>query len=327
MKKILFPKHENLYKSALHVHSTFSDGRLTPEELKTAYQKKGFSIIAFTDHNFFVRHTYLNDDKFLTLNGLEIDCKLPKMVKNCHLCFIALSDKIERQPCFDRENDLSPKQKELYSHLLNYDSSLPDFKKEYSPECINEMIRIGREKGFFVTYNHPHWSGEYYEDYIAYKNLNAMEIFNYDANLQYEEYNPHVYNDFLRNGNRLYCIATDDAHHEFEIGHGFTVISAKSLSYDDVANSLTNGDFYASNGPEIKKIYIEDGILKVETSPAKQIWINTDNRTRSNNYSKEGGLVTSATLELTPNEKYFIITVMDEFGNHANSNAYFLDEI
>ena len=34
MKKFLLPESGNYYKANLHCHSTYSDGRLTPEELK-----------------------------------------------------------------------------------------------------------------------------------------------------------------------------------------------------------------------------------------------------------------------------------------------------
>ena len=40
----------NAYKANLHCHTTMSDGRLTPEEIKAHYQAHGYSIVAFTDH-------------------------------------------------------------------------------------------------------------------------------------------------------------------------------------------------------------------------------------------------------------------------------------
>ena len=38
MKKYLLPKCGNDYKANLHCHSTISDGKLTPEEIKEAYK-------------------------------------------------------------------------------------------------------------------------------------------------------------------------------------------------------------------------------------------------------------------------------------------------
>ena len=41
----------NAYKSALHSHSTVSDGRFTPFEMIDMYAKQGYQIYAFTDHH------------------------------------------------------------------------------------------------------------------------------------------------------------------------------------------------------------------------------------------------------------------------------------
>ena len=39
------------YKANLHCHSTLSDGKLTPDELKAAYKENGYSVLAITDHD------------------------------------------------------------------------------------------------------------------------------------------------------------------------------------------------------------------------------------------------------------------------------------
>ena len=63
------------FKANLHGHSTFSDGHLTPEELKNVYQKKGYSIFAFTDHEHLIDHSDLTDDRFLALTACEFAIK------------------------------------------------------------------------------------------------------------------------------------------------------------------------------------------------------------------------------------------------------------
>ena len=50
MKKYLLPKDGNFYKANLHVHSTYSDGRWMPKEIKKAYMEKG--LIIFTDPDY-----------------------------------------------------------------------------------------------------------------------------------------------------------------------------------------------------------------------------------------------------------------------------------
>lgn len=54
MKKYLLPEGGSFYKANLHCHSTLSDGALSPAELKEAYKAKGYSVIAYTDHNILI---------------------------------------------------------------------------------------------------------------------------------------------------------------------------------------------------------------------------------------------------------------------------------
>lgn len=71
MKKYLLPEKGNFYKANLHAHSTVSDGHFTPKELKNLYKNKGYSILAYTDHELLVDHSDLNDDEFLAITSLS----------------------------------------------------------------------------------------------------------------------------------------------------------------------------------------------------------------------------------------------------------------
>ena len=72
MKRWLLPEGGQFYKANLHLHTTVSDGQMTPEEIKEAYRARGYSILAFTDHEIFVPHNDLTDENFLALNAHEI---------------------------------------------------------------------------------------------------------------------------------------------------------------------------------------------------------------------------------------------------------------
>ena len=72
MRKYLLPNTGNHYKANLHVHTTVSDGQMTPEEIKKIYMEKGYSIVAFTDHEVMVPHPDLTDDNFLAITSTEI---------------------------------------------------------------------------------------------------------------------------------------------------------------------------------------------------------------------------------------------------------------
>ena len=48
--KALFKQDGNWYKGNLHMHTTLSDGKITPEEACDIYCGKGYDFIAMTDH-------------------------------------------------------------------------------------------------------------------------------------------------------------------------------------------------------------------------------------------------------------------------------------
>lgn len=343
MRKYLIPEQGKFYKANLHSHSTFSDGKLTPEEMKKVYQEHGYSIIAFTDHDIFIPHQELTDENFVAINGYEIainnnydgfvtDDNQPD-IKKCHLCFLAEEPDNDIQVCWHREKYLrwnTPK----YKHLVKFDENEPDFEREYSTECISKMISIAKEHGFFVTYNHPTWSREDYHQYINYNGMDAMEIFNYASFVSgNSEENERVYEDLLRAGKKIYCIAADDNHNKFEEGHprhnsfgGFIMIKADKLDYRTVIKALKAGNFYASTGALIDEIYIEDGKLVVCCPGAARVNFASSSRHGRAVIADPGEVVTRAEFPLSPNDTFFRIKVVDFNGKAAYSNAYFIED-
>ena len=69
MKQYLLPENGRFYKANLHCHSTFSDGDWTVEKLKEEYQKRGYSVIAYSDHDRCISHNELTDSDFLALTA------------------------------------------------------------------------------------------------------------------------------------------------------------------------------------------------------------------------------------------------------------------
>ncbi len=337
MTRWILPENGNFYKANLHCHSTFSDGRLTPAQIREAYRKEGYSIVAFTDHDVLLPHPELRDETFLPMHGFEIEINEATEVwerkKTCHLCFVSLDENNTTQPIWHRTDYLFGN---APSHRaeVRFDPDVPDFVRSYTPECVNEAIRIGKEHGFFVTYNHPIWSLESYPEYGKYEGMDAMEIVNYGCvTAGYDDRNGKVYDDLLRQGKRLFCIAADDNHNgmgltdwNFDSFGGFIVIKAPALTYPLIAEALKNGAFYASEGPQIEALRYDEETreLYVRTSPAVRITCTTAaRRDRAADLSRKGQLVTEASFTLDPTDLYARITVRDGTGKCAFSNAIF----
>lgn len=346
MKHILLPEAVNgikYYRANLHCHSTISDGRKTVEELKRDYMKNGYSVIAFTDHEVFVPHNELSDENFLALNSVELSVNEEKRYdgedsKTCHMCFIALDRDIKKDVCYHSQKYIGGRSA-AYRSACEHDAE--DFERDYTPRCINEMIRRGTENGFFVIYNHPAWSVESYPQFTSYKGLNAMEICNFSSVVSgWDDDNGHCYEDMLNGGERIFCVATDDNHNTHpdtspycDSYGGYTEIASPSLKYEDIADALKNGRFYASTGnyvdkgPEIRSLVYEDGKVTVKTSEAHKIQILYNVRRAGSVNAPSGETVNEAEFSLAENAKWFRVVVTDDKGYKAYSNAYFLDSL
>lgn len=74
-----------MLKSAIHIHSTYSDGEFTLAELRAVYSTAGYDFICMTDHaEFFDQEKILayvkecenlSDEKFRFIPGLEFECE------------------------------------------------------------------------------------------------------------------------------------------------------------------------------------------------------------------------------------------------------------
>lgn len=303
------------YKANLHCHSVHSDGKLTPEALKDEYMKRGYSIVAFTDHERFFSHNDLSGNGFLALNGYEAsiadESAEPGHLRPCyHFGFIALDD--------------GPRE-------------VVEPKPAYADKAgINAYIAELRRRGFAAIYNHPYWSLQTLDDYRSLKGLSATEIFNYTCyhRVGIDGNQTQVYDTLLRRGNRLGCVASDDNHNKFPLDNprndsfgGFIMLQAEKLEYGEVMRAFEAGDYYASAGPMIEALSVTDNEVSITCSPAVRITMNTAGRHSGVANAREGELLTQARFAFDPEDVYIRLEVTDAAGRRANTRAWFLDEL
>ena len=339
MRKYLLPENGKFYKANLHNHTIYSDGIKTPEEIKEVYSRNGYDIVAFTDHDAFIPHNDLTDEKFLALNGFEMEWIAWRGNKpivdtgRCDLCFIALDKDIVKHPVWHRSAYLFGNSVQ-YRDLVQFHEEDPDYIRSYTPECISEVAKIARERGFFVTLNHVGWSREDYQYYTNYENLHALELFNGSGIVcGHEDYTPKVYDEMLTSGKKIFAIGGDDNHSAVPdeapaivTGLAWTMIKADKLEYEAVANALVNGHFYASVGPEIHELYVEDGKVHIKCSAADQISCKFEKSVAFAALAEHGETITEAVFDVNPKWGYFRITVKDAQGNVACTNGYFPED-
>ena len=337
MKKYLLKNVGNFYKANLHVHTTVSDGSMSPEEIKRIYMEKGYSVVAFTDHEVMVPHPELTDEHFVALTSIEIstnnraDCDF-SFAKTYHLNIYSPD---ENKNCFNTFDKGKMWLNHSYQYITDEQESV-QYNRVYDVDDVNKVIKMANDEGCLVSYNHPVWSLQNYSDYSCLKGLWGIELYNTGCarNGYFDTAQP--FDDLLRKGERVFPLATDDAHHLRDCFGGYVMIGAENLTYNSIFNALKNGDFYASTGPEFFEISFENGTVKIVTSPVSFIGISTDNRHLFSKRDEEN-LLTEVEFDIGwhldmekqgINENPFIrVTLVDEKGNCAYSRAYFIDEL
>ncbi len=334
MMNIYLDENKRFFKANMHCHSTNSDGRATPEKIKEEYMKRGYSIVAYTDHDHIVSCAHLSDGDFLAITGYELDITDPKIpwdsftrqvVHTMHMNFYALDPNNDTTLCMSAEAD--KKGPEEVRATVKYDGRAD--MRVWSPEGISRVVDYAHEQGFLVCYNHPVWSLEYEAQYLNYGNIDFVEVFNTGCYRNGFDGYEQIFDVMIKNGKHVAAIAADDNHnaHGFEgtkcdsFG-GWIMINADSLDYGEIMQALREHRFYASTGPEIYSITREENRITVKTSPARRIAKQTEGRQAAVKFAEEGELLTEVTFKVRPNERFFRITVEDERGMRAYSQLY-----
>lgn len=223
------------YKGCVHVHTTVSDGRMTPDEVAAFYARAGYDFISFTDHNVpFVGSDSNSNWPLMVLDGIELDGFDDQKSFYHILCIGGV-------------------------HKITKDMKLP------------EALESARSQGSFIIWAHPYASGNSVEDGIRH-GFDGVEIFNSSANMGYGRgISVYHWDATILRQPRILGFATDDSHFikgvPAEKG-GWIMVNAPEFSQKAIMDSIRKGNFYSSNGPVFKSISIENGNrIVVETSP------------------------------------------------------------
>ena len=334
MKRTFISPRQTQYRANLHSHSTLSDGKLTPQELKEAYRKQGYSILAITDHECPYDHTDMNESDFLLLTAYEVHIRpdpayLPYQTE-IHLNLFAKEPHNETAICFRPEyGKYVPADR--VAKLRHLGSDRP---REYKREYIQEVIDTAVAGGYLVAYNHPVWSMEKEEDVLSYQNIFSLEIDNYNSFVEnHLEHSGALYDKMLRLGMRRFCHAGDDCHNKFPFGSPYsdsfgawTMILAEDLTHDAVIAAMEKGDMYASMGPTIREVSFENDTVYVSCSPAEKIIVYDGSKRPVFAADENGGYLTEASLTIKEDAPYFRVGVVDERGRLATTRGFFRDE-
>ena len=337
MKKYIIDPNQMWVKANLHCHTTNSDGEKTPEEIKEMYKAHGYHVVAFTDHEIFYDNSHLSDESFIALTASEYSF-VSRDFKPANKTYV---DTNARTLWRDLEVAHFNIFKKNPHDTFNFCTSLYDFdikkckskpqidgyRRDLTIEAINEVIKIANEEGSLVQFNHPDWSLNSESLYLNLKGLWGFELLNYGTELETGlSYSAMAYEQMLRLGLNVFCTMGDDNHNhngEDDSYGGFNYIGVNRLTYSEVFESLKVGNFYASAGPMINSMYVENGVLYLETSEVSNIILHGYNR----RYRYiVGENICKAEFELLDEDIYFHITIKDRFGRVAHTQPYFVKD-
>ena len=102
--------------------------------------------------------------------------------------------------------------------------------------------------------------------------------------------------------------------------------------------ALEQGDLYASWGPEIHALSIENGVVKMDCTPVREVFVKTDGRCAQRDVASTPEGMAHYEVNLAPyfeevrtlgiaDKAYFRLTLVDFDGNKAVTRGYFADEI
>lgn len=325
------------FKANLHSHSNLSDGSLTPEAMVEAYKEQGYSVLAITDHEAPYDHTNLSTPDFLMLTGYEAyirpsaNCQLDVYGPEIHLNLLA---KEPHNTCFVAYD---PNFCKYMPHALAESrAQAGDIgPRRYEREYIRRFIREAKKAGYLVTYNHPNWSMEEPEEILHYDGFFSLEIFNTGSMvINGHENNLGLYDRLLRHGKFPFVHGADDNHNKQPFGDprcdsfgAWTMILAPELSYPAVIRALERGNFYASTGPGIHRLSIEDSHVFLQCSDALRITMHMSPKRAQNVCARPGETVDCAEFTIPDYAPYVYFSVFGPDGTEAHTRAFTRDEL
>jgi len=280
----------------LHVHSTLSDGELAPGEVLAWYRARGYHFVALTDHGVLAEARRLAED-FITLSGIEIDGVDP--------------------------------QRGLY-HLVGLGLQGPPGVGCRESMPAQEAIDRLRAAGGLVLVAHPYWSGQMSKDLLDQQGCFGLEVYNGGCEVDDARgFSAVHWDDLLACGYRLWGVAVDDAHWrdgDHDAGLGWVWVKAAALTQGAILDALRRGHFYASSGPEIHDLWLEESQVHIRCSPVASIDFVGNGPLSARVSAVPGGTLTEASFRIRRRQRYVRVACRDAGGRWAWTNPIFCDE-
>ncbi len=284
-------KGNHWYKLGLHTHTTLSDGRADPEKAAEIYKNAGYDAIALTDH--------WKYGEAGTLSGLKIlsGCEYNLGGGTTDVCVM-----------------------HIVGVGMNADPGID--KETATPGKVVEAIDAA---GGLAILAHPAWSLNTPAQAEGLP-FAATEIYNTVSEVGQSDraYSGYFVDMLANTGRFLPLLAVDDTHYYDgnDETKAFIMARLDALTEDEIKRAVREGDFYASQGPELYT-RMENGTLLIDCSPCSKIVVFSNLAWVSDRVERGDDLVHKEYVP-RPDEKYVRVEVTDANGRMAWSKLYAL---
>lgn len=291
-------------KACLHLHTSLSDGKVTPEEAMEMYEKAGYDILAITDH-----WKYAYPGQYGSM----------RLISGCEYHMVG----------FSAEGALET------FHVLGLDMAHPlDLPLNYpyhsSPvhQRVRRLVEMIRGAGGAAILAHPAWSLNAPDQIMDCGSFDGTEIYNSVSEHGNSDrpYSGQVVDQLAVRGMPLPLLATDDAHYyDGDQMRGITMLEADAVNELGIAGAIKAGRFYATQGPEIHLERVSDTQVRVRCSPASKITFLTNLPLAPQRVHRGEGLTEAVTdIRTSVYELYIRAEITDAEGRQAWSNILWL---
>ena len=227
------------YKVNLHMHTTLSDGKVSPVEAVRTYRDAGYDAVALTDHWFFGAGSEVDD--MTILPGAEYNVPGNDAIEGVyHIVGIGMT----RQP---------------------------SVTKHMGVQTI--IDRIHEAHGLAIL-AHTAWSLNTPEMIMKLRGVDATEIYNTVSGVHHSRRaDSSLIVDMLGCQGRIYpLIAADDTHYYDGTDEcaSWVMVEAEDNTRAALMRGLRRGAYYATQGPEVHLVCDGDGYT-VKCSPVSEI--------------------------------------------------------
>ena len=300
------------FKGNTHTHTTYSDGELTPEETVEWYRKAGYDFLFLSEH-------------YEKLANPQVRPNFAKLSTREMIVFPALELRVNLDV---------PPPRDL--HVVGLGMAKADaWRINWTPRRLVEFIL---QEGGVPVIAHPYYSAVTEEEIIKIRGAAAVEVYNTSTEVVCDKGIARSLWDYLlRLGISIHGIAADDAHGGrlvSDYGKGWIMVKTESCSGETdtkplptlrgILESIRNGAFYASTGPEIHDVSLEGNEVLVRTSPVKHINFISNNGYSGVAHAVGSSTITSARVSMLGFRKFLRIECVDADGRYAWTNAVLL---